>query len=134
MSFVHGKGAYISVDSNDISAFCDSVDFNRSVDSHDTTTFGQQGHTYHGGLTDGTVSIGGTYDDGATGPKAVIEPLMDGTLQGVVYRPEGTGPGKPQATFDALVTSYAESAPVADMIKWKAELQISGTVAEADQP
>lgn len=132
MAFVHGKDGYLSVDANDLSAFCDSVEFSRSADSHDTTTFGQDGHTYQGGLTDGTASIGGTYDDGASGPKTVLEPLI-GTVVDAVYRPEGTGTGKPEQTFDVLVTSYSDSVAVADMIKWKAELQISGAVTTATQ-
>jgi hypothetical protein len=132
MAFVHGKDAYTSLDANDISAFCNSVEMKRSADSHDTTTFGKTGHVYQGGLTDGTASIGGIYDDTASGPKAVVEPLL-GTVVDLVYRPEGTGTGKPEQTCDVLVMSYEESAPVADMIQWKAELQISDAVTTADQ-
>jgi hypothetical protein len=132
MAFKHGKDAEIELASTDLSAFCDNVDFQRSADSHDTTTFGQDGHTYAGGLTDGTCALTGTYDDGASGPKAIVEPLL-GTVVAVLYRPEGTGTGKPEAQFNALVTGYGETTPVADMIKWKADLQISGSVTEADQ-
>lgn len=132
MAFVHGKDAYVKVGTADISVFTNSVAPKRSADSHDTTTFGKDAHTYQGGLLDGTVALEGIYDDGVTGPKAVLEPML-GTVVDVVYRPEGTGAGKPEQTGKGLVTSYEETTPVADMIMWKCELQLSDTFATADQ-
>jgi hypothetical protein len=132
MAFVHGKAGYISVDSNDISAFANSITPKRSADSHDTTTFGKNAHVYAGGLLDGTIDIEGIYDNGATGPKAVLEPLL-GTVVDWEYRPEGTGTGLPKQTGDALIMSYEETTPVADMITWKASLQLSDVVTSAEQ-
>jgi len=132
MAFKHGKDAEIEVGSDDLSAFTDNVEFARSADSHDTTTFGQDGHTYAGGLTDGTCTLTGTYDDGASGPKAILEAAL-GTAETITWRPEGTGTGRPEQTFSGLITGYAETAPVAGMIKWKSDVQISGSVTSTDQ-
>lgn len=132
MAKIHGKGVVLTIDGDDISAFSNNVDFGREADSHDTTTFGSNSKTYQGGLLDGTITVSGVYDSGLTGPRAVVEPLL-GTTIPVVYKPEGTGTGKPTKTVSALVTSYSETAPVADMISWTCELQMSGDVANATQ-
>jgi hypothetical protein len=85
-------------------------------------------------MTDGTLSASGTYDDTASGPKAVIEPLMrNGQLVAAVYRPEGTGSGLPEQSFNVLVTTYGESSAVGEMIKWSSEMQVSGAVTDTTQ-
>src|SRR5215207_3163826 len=130
MGQVHGKDVYLSLDGDDISEYANGVEYGRSADSHDVTTFGSGGaHKFHGGLKNGTATINGIYDNTAlTGPRAAITPLL-GTVVTMVYRPEGTGTGKPQDTVDVLVSAFNESAPVADMITWVCEIQLSGTVA-----
>ena len=134
MAFVAANDVYLSIDGSNIAAFCGSIEISRTVNTLQTTTFSAGGHTYQGGMTDGSLSISGTYDDGATGPKATIEPLMvDGQLVAAVYRPEGTGTGKPEQQFDVLITSYQESSAVGEMIQWSSEGQISGAVTDSVQ-
>jgi hypothetical protein len=41
--------------------------------------------------------------------------------------------GKPQRSATVLVKSYNQSAPVADIVRWTAELTISGTVSNTAQ-
>lgn len=133
MSKIHGRHVYVSLDASDISAHTNSVDFGREADSHDTTCFGQDSKSYSGGLLDGTVKLKGIYDsDATTGPSAVIEPLI-GTVVPLVYRPEGTGTGKPEKDVNVLVTGYTETAPVADMITWQADCQMSGDITTSSQ-
>lgn len=129
MAFVHGKESVVTLGGDDLTAFINNVAFNRTADSHDTTTYGQTGHTFQGGLTNGTCTLTGIYDDSATGPEAIIVPLI-GTVVELVWKPEGNGVGKPIRTCDVLVTGYDETSPVADMIAWSASLQISGAVAD----
>lgn len=133
MAFTHGKDTFISLDADDLSAFSNNVEFNRSADSHDVTTFGNDSHRKQGGLFDGTATITGVYDNGATGPRAVIVPLL-GTVVALVHRPEGTGAGLPQDTANVLVMSYNETSPVADMVTWECELEFDGDVTTVDQP
>lgn len=132
MAFVHSKDTVITLDGEDLSAFTNSTTYNRSADSHDVTTYGKGSKVYSGGLKDGTATIGGTYDSSASGPRAVIAPLL-GTTVPFVFKPEGTGTGKPQDTVDVVVTAYNESSPVADMVQWTAELQFSDDVASISQ-
>jgi hypothetical protein len=132
MTFVHGRNTQVEIDGDDISEFCNSTTNNRSADSHDVTTYGKNSHVFAGGLKGGTATIGGPYDNGVTGPRSVIEPLL-GSVVPFVFRPEGTGVGKPESTVDVLVMAYNESAPVADMIQWTAELQFSDDVVTIAQ-
>jgi hypothetical protein len=133
MAFVHGKDTFISLDGDNLSAFCNTSSLTRSADSHDVTTYGQDNHVYKGGLGDGTCSIGGIYDNtGATGPRAVLEPLV-GTVVVLIRQPEGTGASLPQDEVNVLVVNYVETSPVADMVTWTAELQLSGDVDSTAQ-
>lgn len=127
MTAVHGKSTVVTIDGDDISAFANNVEFGREADAHDVTGFGANSKKYSGGLKDGSATISGVYDSSVTGPRATVEPLL-GTTVPLVYKPEGTGTGKPMKTVDVLVKSYKETAPVADMVSWTTELQMSGDV------
>jgi hypothetical protein len=129
---LHSKDTVVKLDSDDLSAYTNSTTFNRSADSHEVTTYGTDSKVYNGGLKDGTVTIEGFYDTSATGPEAIIEPLL-GTTVTFVFQVAGTGAGKPQKSCSVVVTSFNVSSPVADMVTWTAELQISGDVNEAAQ-
>lgn len=133
MGFIHGKSLFISVNAIDLSPFTNAHELKREADKHDVTCFGQTAHKYQSGLTDGTVALKGVYDDGPTTPQTVLMGLLGGNVIEAVYRPEGTGVGKPHYTFDVIVTSYEESGEVAEMIKWAAELQISEAVVIGTQ-
>lgn len=133
MPFVHGKDTYISLDGDDLSAYSNNVEFGRTADSHDITTFGKNSHVYQGGLGDGTSTIAGVYDSTAlVGPRAVVTPLI-GTTVPMVHRPEGTGTGKPEDTVDVLITGYSETSPVADMVTFSIDVQFSGDVTTTAQ-
>ena len=131
--FVHGKSTFISLDGDNLSAFVDTSELGRTSDSHDVTTYGKNSHVYAGGLLDGKATMAGTYDNTAgTGPRGVIEPIIGAVVQ-LIRRPEGTGAGKPQDTVNVLVTDYKETNPVADMVKWECEMQLSDDVASTVQ-
>lgn len=136
MSFVHGKNTYISLNAKDLSPYCNTSELTRTADSHDVTTYGKNSHVYNGGLKDGKATMGGIYDNGtvgaSAGPAFVIKPIV-GTVVSLVRRTEGTGTGKPQETVNVLVTQYVETSPVADMVTWSCEMQLSDDVATTTQ-
>ncbi len=128
MGFVHGKGTVVSVDSNDMSVFGTSCEFELKADAHDVTTFGHDNKVFAGGLKESSFKLEGTYDDTAdVGPRATLEPAV-GTVIEVIYKPEGATAAKPTRTFQALLTTYTETAPVADMVKFSAQFQGSGEI------
>ena len=134
MAFIHGKNTFISVDDNDLSAYTNQSELNRTADSHDVTTYGKDSHVYQAGLKDGTASISGIYDSTAsTGPRAVLEPLIGAAAVTLIRQPEGAGSSLPQDSVDVIVTKYTETAPVADMATWSADLQLAGDVDSTAQ-
>lgn len=133
MAFIHGKNTVIKLNAVDLSAFTNMSEFGREADTHDVTCYGKNDHVFKGGLGTGTASISGIYDDTTSGPRDVIEPLI-GTNVTLIRQPEGAGAGKPQDSVDVVVKSYKESSPVADMVQWAAELQLSDAVTSTNQP
>ena len=47
------------------------------------------------------------------------------------YSPEGTGSGKVKYTGEAILTSYAISSPVGDVVGYSADMQVSGAITRA---
>jgi hypothetical protein len=129
---VHGKHTYVSLAGDNLSTFSNNTEIELNADEHDVTTYGSNAHKFSGGLTGGSATLSGIYNSNASGPRAVIQPLI-GTVVELIHRPEGTGTGNPEDTVDVLVKSYKESAPVADMRMWTCELTLSGDVVTADQ-
>jgi hypothetical protein len=132
MTFVHGKGTYISLNGVDLSAYVTTSQIERNSDKHDVTTYGQTTHVYNGGLTDGTATMSGVYDNGASGPRASIKALIGQTCT-LVRRPDGTGSGKAQDSVTVLVEKYVETNPVADMVTWSCDMQLSGAITTTAQ-
>ncbi len=133
MAFVHGKGSVTSLGGSDLSVYSNSVAWNRMADSHDVTTFGKNSHVKQGGLFDGSATVSGIYDNTASvSPRAVIMPKV-GTVVAMVWRPEGTAAGRPQDTVNVLVGKYSESSPVADMIAWTLDVEMSDDIATVTQ-
>lgn len=134
MAAKHGKTTSTVINSLNISPHTRNCEWKRTGDTHDVTGYKADdtdtSKVYINGLTDGTATISGTYDtDATTGPAKVLEPLIGGAAVEFEYAVEGLGTGKPMRTCNVLVSSYNETAPVADIVTWTADLQITGPVA-----
>ena len=126
MSFVLGKDAIVSVNSQDLSSFVTDYDITRTTDSIDTTTLGKNSHTKLGGLKDGTITLNGIMDGaGTTTPDVKIGDAL-GTVVAFSIDP---GSSSAPYTGNVLIQSYKESAAVADVVRWTATLEITGDVA-----
>ncbi len=131
MAFVHGKSAVFKVDDSggtlrDLSAYLEEVSFPRSIETAETTTFGNSAKTYITGLTDATISITGIFDS-----------VADGYLAGVIgasatlsfeYGPAGSAGGTIKYSGECIMTSYEVSAPVGDKVSASAEFQVTGAI------
>lgn len=133
MSKAHGSKTVIKVDTDDISQFTDASELTRAGDSHNTTTYGNTAHRKDGGLTDGKFTMAGVWDSAVgTGVDDVLSPLQ--AQKAVITRQlEGTGSGKKQEKFTAVMTSYVTSAPVADFIRWTSEWELDGPIDDTPQ-
>ena len=134
MAFTHGKDSVFKLDNSsgsltDISSYVNSVDFPETADVAETTVLGVDNKTYIVGLKDASLSIAGLWDstiDGILG--AVIGQAATLSFE---YSPEGTGSGKIKYTAECILTSYAQSSPVGDVVGYSADFQVSGAVTRA---
>lgn len=132
MARKHSKLTVIIIDGNDVSTFATDSNCEQSSGTEDNTTYGKNSQVFEPTLLTGAFGCSGKYDDSATGPRAVLKPLV-GTSVTVKYRPEGTGSGLPQDSFTAVITKYNETAPVAGYRMWSLETQPSDDWDTADQ-
>lgn len=132
MARKHSKLTVILIDGNDVSTFCTDSNCEESSGTEDVTTYGKNKIVKDPTLGDGAFGCSGKYDDSATGPRAVLKPLV-GTKVTVQYRPEGTGAGLPQDEFEAVITKYTETAPVAGYRTWALETEPSDEWDSTDQ-
>jgi hypothetical protein len=134
-TFVHGRNGFVSItDSSavvqDISTYCNTVSWPRSIETAETTSFGPSvpSKTYIAGLQDSTVSMGGSWEPTLDGIMAGLIGLAAGTL--IVHGPAGNASGKVKyslvAPVFAILTAYSVSTPVGDLVSWTASFQVSG--------
>jgi len=131
MAFVHGKDSVFKLDDSggtltDISSYVNNVDFPETADVAETTTLGDGSKTYIVGLKDATLSISGLWDSTADGILGAV--VGQSATLSFEYSPEGTGSGAVKYTGEAILTSYAVSSPVGDVVGYSADLQVSGDV------
>ena len=135
----HGKDSVFKVEDSgattlrDISGDLTNVAFNRANDTHDTTAFGAEGHTFVTGLTNGTITLTGwTTTTASTGTLTVLDSLvgLDSITVGWEYSPHGSTAGLVKYTGECILISLDVSDPVADLISFSCQLQISGDVTK----
>lgn len=129
----HGKNTVVSVDGDDLSAYTNASDYEKTADDEDTTCYGASAHRYDPGLVDGSFKMSGFYEKGGTSPKATISALIGADAVTILRKTEGTGTGKPQESFSALAVKYGESNPVAGYVTWSAEFKMCSVVTETTQ-
>ena len=125
MAFLHGRSTAVYLNSTVMSGYLTQTDFEVSVDTHDTTTYGKGWKEFIPGLLDSTTGFQGIFDAAAG---TVIEAAL-GVDSGVVtYCPDGgTAVGGRARLISATATNYAESAPVADVVKFSWDVQSQST-------
>ena len=133
MAEVQGKVTSLLLAAYDISPFTDKCDGKHAADENESTCYGAEGHEVAaGGLKTIGYSIGGKWVNGATGPRVKVQQLV-GTKVAFTYRPEGVGTGLPEETSTVHVKEFNSSSPVADIVRWTAELTVSGVVTFGTQ-
>ena len=131
MAFVHGKSSVLKLDNSsgsltDISALVNNVDFPETADVAETSVLGASNKTYIVGLKDATISLSGLFDATAD---AIFGAVVGQTATlSFEYSPEGTASGKIKYTGECILTNYAMSSPVGDVVAYSADLQVSGAV------
>ena len=133
--WLHGKKTVMKVESDAITGMTTTHTLTRNRDTHDVTPYGQEGHRFAAGLKVGTLTTSGTYDQTTdAGPRDILLPLYEsGAMVTVTIQNEGTGSGKPQDVFEAIITKYEQTAPAADMVTWAVDWQVDGVIDSTPQ-
>jgi hypothetical protein len=129
MSFRHGRWAEIVINTtSDLSDFCDKADINVDVDVTDVAVFQAAWKARLEGQAAGGFELGGSYDEGATGPAAVLFALIGGGAVPLVLYPGGNTAGQRSWTASVIMSSYKESTPVGGQITFSASFQADGEI------
>lgn len=129
MAKYHGKAGFFSIDAADLSAYITDISLEEPIDTAETTTMGQDAKTYVEGMSDATIAISGVWDDtAATGPDAILSGLKTTGANAFVYGPSGDTTGMVEYTGNAILTNYARTTPVADVVSFTASFQVTGPV------
>jgi hypothetical protein len=128
MAKKHGKDSRIYVDSYDISGDSNKVDFANTLETAETSGFGQTSRTYLAGQGDGTVSVTSFWTDGAGGTDAILNAYRQGGDTAIVtYCPEGVADGAiAYTTHGAVCTQATYGSVIAEAVKAKHQWQTSG--------
>ena len=134
MASTHGSGAVFKLDNYsgslvDLSSYCDNVDLSQSSDNPEDTTFSSATRPAKGylpGLKDGTISVSGPWDTTLDRHMGLVRGRT-GTFD---VGPDGSVASDPKYTGEAILTEYSVDAPVNDVIRWTATLQITGGVTK----
>ena len=128
-TFVHGKSTDFELDdtggtSRSLSNVLTSVDFPETIDTAETTAFGATSKSYIVGLRDATISVSGLWDATVDGYIIGTEPAS----RTFIFGPAGSTGGNVKYTGECILTNYAVSNPVADVVSFSLDLQVSGNV------
>lgn len=131
-TFRHGKSAVFKIGTAgtpgtpvDISTSLTDVSFPRSIDTAETSAFSTAAKTYMVGMSDGTISISGNFDATVDTQLSALFGVDDVSFE---YGPEGSTTGRAKKTGVCAMTSYETSAGINDVVKFKADFQVSGAI------
>ena len=128
-TFAHGKSTDFAIDdtggsSRNISNTLTDVSFPQTIDTAETTAFGSSNKSYIVGLKDTTISVSGIWDATVDGYISGTEPAS----RAFIYGPAGSTGGNVKYTGEAIMTNYAVSNPVGDVVTFSMDLQVTGAV------
>lgn len=112
MAVIVLTNAYITVNSVVLSDRANSVTLNYEVDAVESTTFGNTGHTFVGGLQNNSCEIAFMQDFAAANVEATVFPLV-GTQTTVVIKPNGSTTSATNPAYTLSSTFLAAHTPVA---------------------
>lgn len=122
-TFRHGKNTAVLVNEFDFSEFFNEATASLSVETAETTTFGNSAKTYVVGLKDATASLSGLFEGSATGTDAEFSAAIGTNNTLVTIGVEDAIGARRAMVMKAINTTYEISSPVADVVSMSAELQ-----------
>lgn len=135
MSYAHSKDIYIAVEDSAASTLraivgVKTVTFGQENELADVTIIGDEGRKWRQGLTNGTFTINGLWDNTAsTGSHTVLQSLVGiEVTTGFEWGPQGNTAGQTKLSGECVLASYEQNTDLGDMVLFTATFNISGDV------
>lgn len=128
MAFKHGKNTKVLVNQYNLSSYFSDGSISGSVETGETTVYGNSAKTYIVGLTDSTMSLSGFWDGAASAVDEIISAALQTSAEVITFAPEGLTAGSRVNAMTSLLTSYEVSSPVADVVKTSLEGQTTDRI------
>lgn len=128
MTFRHGKNTKVLFNQFDLSSYLSEASPNESVETAETTAYGNSAKTYVVGLRDSTLSMSGFFDGSANAVDEIIATALQTNPEVITFAPEGLTVGSRVVTMNAIETSYEVSSPVADVVSVSVEAQTTDRI------
>ena len=123
-TFVHGKGTKVYLDEFEMTTYFNSADVTLSNDTGEITAFGATSKSYLLGLADGTLSLGGMWNQETDGSDEELHAILGSSTAANITVAEAAGTIGNRATIARCdETNYAISNPVADVSTITADFQ-----------
>ena len=127
MAFIHGKNAVVLHGAYALTSFLNDGSISASVETAETTSFGNSAKTFVTGLRDGTLSASGMFDGAASAVDEVLTASIGSdSLSPVTFAPNGAVIGQRVVLLQAKTTSYDVSSPVGDVVSVSYDAQADG--------
>lgn len=131
MAFTHGKSAVFELDNNsavltNYTAFIDSITFNPTADTAETSVLGLTSKTYVPGLKDCTFSLEGPYDP--TFIAILNNALGNATTKTFEFNPQGTGSGTDNWAGECFCTGLSITGDLGSAARYSADFQVTGNI------
>lgn len=126
-TFRHGKSTAVLLNGEDVSTYFNDATTNRSIETVETTAFGQNSKTYIASLRDGTLSLAGMFDGTAGAIDDILAGIAGSNTDNVVtVGVDGGAVGSLCHMVATQETTYEVSSVVSDLVKVSAEFQADG--------
>lgn len=127
-SFRHGRNTVVLFGSLNASEYLNEASVSRSIETGETTAFGNDNKTYIVGLQDGTVSLSGMFDNSTGGLDSHVNAAIGQANDVFTILPAGSLSASPAQLIQGQLTSYEISTAVGDVVTVSAEIQASGSL------
>jgi len=116
MAFQHGSKAKIYGNGYNLSTYLRNIQAPFTVDTAETSTFGNLFKTYTPGLTDGSLSMDGIYDGATSAVDEIFNNALASTTNDqFTVLVQGDGYGTFGFGFDSVTTNYQVTAGIGDV-------------------
>lgn len=142
MAQEHGKNSHFSVEDSagttlrTLTTYVTDVESTWDQEVADTTTKGQTARTFVQGHTNMKLKIKGHFDNTVTsGPDVVLAGLVGDTgTCSFEWGPEGNTGADIKYSGECVILNYNISSPLADVVQFDAEFQVTGSVTRGVFP